>query len=158
MSDSHDNIWNLKKALEVLKALRVEAVLHCGDFSAPFILKDLDTLGIAVHGVFGNVDSDRFEMARLAFTQLKHITLHGDTAELVLGGMKVAMHHFPMLALALAKTGDYDIVVYGHTHVVDHREINKCILINPGEIMGRKGKATFAVLDSSDRTIQIHTV
>ena len=80
ISDSHDNIWNLNRVLKELKTLKVESLIHCGDFSAPFVLKELDMLGIPVHGVFGNVDSDHFEMAKLSFTQLKNITLYGDIA------------------------------------------------------------------------------
>jgi len=156
ISDSHDNIWNLSKVLERLKALKVEVLIHCGDFSAPFVLKDLDILGIPVHGVFGNVDADHFEMAKLSFTQLKNITLHGDTAELNLGNLKIAVNHYPKIAEALAQSGSYDVVIYGHTHIVDNRTIGKCILINPGEVMGRKGTVTFATLDTENRNVQIH--
>jgi putative phosphoesterase len=158
ISDSHDNIWNLAKVFERLKALKVEVVIHCGDFSAPFVLKDLDTLGIPVHGVFGNVDADHFEMARLSFTQLQNVTLHGDIAELNLGGLRIAVNHYPKIAEALAQSGNYDVVAYGHTHIVDNRTIGKCLLINPGEVMGRKGIATFATLDTQSRTVEIHTL
>ncbi len=158
ISDSHDNIWNLSKVLEKLRALKIETLIHCGDFSAPFVLKDLDALGIPVHGVFGNVDADHFEMGRLSFTQLKNITLHGDMAELNLGGLKIAVSHYPKIAEALAQSGSYDVVAYGHTHVVDNRVLGKCMIVNPGEVMGRKGTVTFATLDTEKRVIQIHTL
>ena len=35
MSDSHDNIWNLRKALEIIKKKNAQMIIHCGDFIAP---------------------------------------------------------------------------------------------------------------------------
>jgi len=32
MSDSHDNIWNLRKALAIIKEKRAGMIIHCGDF------------------------------------------------------------------------------------------------------------------------------
>lgn len=155
ISDSHDNIWNLKRVLDALRPIGVEAIIHCGDFSAPFVLKELDEFGCPVHGVFGNVDSDRFEMAKLAFTQLKNVTIHGDIAELNFDGLRICVYHNPKIAEALAHTGNYDVVFCGHTHVHEERAIGNCKLINPGEVMGRKGAPTFAVLDTESKSIDI---
>jgi len=35
MSDSHDNIWNLRKAVEIIKNSQAGLLIHCGDFIAP---------------------------------------------------------------------------------------------------------------------------
>ncbi len=48
MSDSHDNIWNLRKALTIIKKKGAGMIIHCGDFIAPFMLKELDEAGIPV--------------------------------------------------------------------------------------------------------------
>ena len=42
MSDSHDNIWNLRKAVDIVKDSQAGLIIHCGDFIAPFMLKELD--------------------------------------------------------------------------------------------------------------------
>ena len=42
MSDSHDNIWNLRKALTIIKKQKAKMIIHCGDFIAPFMLMELD--------------------------------------------------------------------------------------------------------------------
>ena len=44
MSDSHDNIWNLRKAVEIIKNSQAGLLIHCGDFIAPFMLKENVTL------------------------------------------------------------------------------------------------------------------
>jgi predicted phosphodiesterase len=45
MSDSHDNIWNLRKAVKIVRDRQAGLLVHCGDFIAPFMLKELDCFG-----------------------------------------------------------------------------------------------------------------
>jgi uncharacterized protein len=148
ISDSHDHLENLRRVLDGLRAERVEAVLHCGDFCAPFILYELEELGVPVHGVFGNVDGDRHLMTRIALRELRNVELHGETAETEVGGLRIGMNHFPSLAEGLAHTGRFDLVAYGHTHEADLRRVGECVLLNPGEVMGRKGQPGWAVVDT----------
>jgi uncharacterized protein len=147
ISDSHDHMENLRRVLDGLRSDGVEAILHCGDFCAPFILYELEEVGVPVHCVFGNVDGDRHLMTRIALTELENVQLHGETAEVEVGGLRIAMNHFPSLAEGLAHTGRFDLVAYGHTHEADVRWVGPCVLLNPGEIMGRKGTPGWAVVD-----------
>ncbi|MFN3535276.1 MAG: metallophosphoesterase family protein, partial [Desulfatiglandales bacterium] len=58
LSDSHDNLPMIQKAVEVLKRRGVDLVLHAGDYVAPFSLKPLlDSFGQFI-GVFGNNDGE----------------------------------------------------------------------------------------------------
>jgi len=82
MSDSHDQIWNVRKALETIKKHEAEAIIHCGDFVAPFILKELNAAGLPVHGVFGNNDGNRFLLTKFSLTTLSHINLYDPVGEL----------------------------------------------------------------------------
>jgi len=57
---------------------------------------------------------------------------------------------------ALAKSGCYDLVIYGHTHTPDIRTVNNTLIINPGEASGwLYGKPTVAVADLSAMTAEI---
>ncbi len=38
MSDSHDNIWNVRKGLEMIQSHEAALIIHCGDLVAPFTL------------------------------------------------------------------------------------------------------------------------
>ncbi|MFB0532703.1 MAG: metallophosphoesterase family protein, partial [Desulfatiglandales bacterium] len=49
MSDSHDNIWNVRKALELIRAHKAELIVHCGDLVAPFTLMELAQFDGPVH-------------------------------------------------------------------------------------------------------------
>jgi putative phosphoesterase len=51
---------------------------------------------------------------------------------------------------ALVKSGNYDIVIRGHTHKLEVKP-GKCMMINPGEICGYlSGKKTVILLDPED--------
>jgi len=66
ISDTHDNLVALDRALAALEAAGVEAVIHAGDFCSPFALKLLlGRLRVPLLGVFGNNDGERRGLARL---------------------------------------------------------------------------------------------
>ncbi|MBD3304611.1 YfcE family phosphodiesterase [Candidatus Woesearchaeota archaeon] len=154
ISDSHDNIWNLEKALNILKEKNVAALFHCGDLCAPFIIKDyLAKFGKPVHCVYGNID-DREATKQLA-DEAENVTLYGDIAEFELAGKKIAICHMPAKAEELAKSGRFDIVFYGHEHKSNIKKIGKTLFVNPGEIMGRLGKPSFAIWDTDTDKIEI---
>ena len=152
MSDSHDNIWNLAKALQKMKIRGVDAILHCGDLASPFIVEHLDSENVPVHIVFGNV-ADRYLTEKMV-EKARNVTLHGDMAELKMDNKKIAMVHDPEFGKALAKTKRYDIVFYGHTHIFKQEKVGKTLLVNPGEIMGRKAVPTFAIYNTENDTVE----
>ncbi|MBN1899885.1 metallophosphoesterase family protein, partial [Candidatus Sumerlaeota bacterium] len=39
ISDTHDHLQMINSAIELFKREMVEAVIHCGDFVAPFAIK-----------------------------------------------------------------------------------------------------------------------
>jgi len=158
-SDVHDNLQNLKKALNLFNQRGVEALIFCGDFCSPIPSRAMGA-GFAgdIHVVFGNGDGDRFAIAGVAKNQYPNLKLHGEHAELELGGRKIAATHYPLYAQAMARTGDYDAVFSGHTHQMHQEKIGDCLWVNPGEIMGWKGAPTCAIYDTAANTIEIVTL
>ncbi len=59
LADSHDNVPAVRTIAGWFGEQGVEAVLHAGDFVAPFSLPPLAELGVPVHGVLGNNDGVR---------------------------------------------------------------------------------------------------
>ena len=149
MSDTHDNIWNVRKALALIKEHGVEAIIHCGDFVAPFVLKELDQAKIPVHGVFGNNDGDQYLLTKLSFTELSYITLYGLTGELEVGDFKIAFTHYRAMAEGLAASGRFDLVCFGHSHETYLDRVGQTVLLNPGEVMGKDGSPGFYLVDTS---------
>jgi hypothetical protein len=152
LSDIHDHLENLHRALQLVHG--AEALLCCGDLCAPFTLRALaEGFAGPVHVVRGNNDGDMLLMARVA-QQMGNVTLHGEHGEVALAGRKIALVHYPRLAEGLAALGDYDLVCHGHDHVARSVLVGRTLLLNPGEIMGWKGRKSCAVYDSETGTAE----
>ena len=153
MSDSHDNVPNVKRAVAYFNEVGVDLVVHAGDFIAPFAVDPLADLTCRVVGVFGNNDGERVVLAK-KFEAIGEV--HPNLASVSLGERTIAVMHYPELAVPIANSGDYDIVVYGHTHKIDV-QTGKSLLLNPGETGGwTTGKATVAVVDMATLTATVH--
>lgn len=154
MSDSHDNIWNLERALK--RAQGADALVFCGDLCAPFSLKMLaDGFTGPIHALRGNNDGDVALLLRVA-GQSAHVRFYTEAlAELDLGGRKIAVAHYAHLANAVAPSGKYDAVFFGHTHRQVKRWEGPTLLLNPGEVMGRFGTPTIALYDTETRDAEI---
>ncbi len=152
LSDSHDNIWKLEEALIYLKA--ADSVIHCGDLCSPFMLRILaeGIEGTPAHIVFGNNDGDTFLISKVA-AGYSNIHLHGQMAELELDGVHIAVNHYPRIGRALALSRQYDLVAYGHDHTAHEEQVGDCLLLNPGELMGMKGRSSLALFDTANRKI-----
>jgi putative phosphoesterase len=152
LSDIHDNIWKLETLLAGLEA---DVLVFCGDFCAPFTLAQIaEEFSGPIHVVFGNNDGDQFLLTRVA-GRFPHVTLHGDFAELMLGGRKVAVTHYPQIGRALAQGDVYDLVCHGHSHERVLEQEGKTLRVNPGEVMGRFGLSTYAMYDTDTGTAEL---
>lgn len=154
MSDSHDNIWNMEKALAMIHEEKTSMIIHCGDFVAPFMLRDLEKAGIPVYGVLGNNDGDAFLLAQTALTVLKNITLFELIGNVELENFNIAFTHQREVAEGLALTGRYDLVCYGHSHQYHLETVGNTLLLNPGEIMGKNGEPGFCIVNTDSRTVR----
>jgi len=156
LSDCHDNIWNLEKVLPRLGG--AEVALFCGDFCAPFTLKMLaEGFAGPVHAVFGNNDGDVYLLLSVA-GKAGNVTLHQPLCQLELDGRRIAAVHYPELGEALALCGKYDAVFSGHSHVAQVKMLGSTLWANPGEVMGRFGKPSFGLYDTSDNSFEIQEI
>lgn len=150
MSDTHDCLPMVEKAVEKLNEQEVALVLHAGDYVAPFVVPRFRDLKAKLIGVFGNNDGDR-ELLKKRFSENEKMELHGNFAEIYVGSVKIALLHGgeEELLKALIDTQGFDIVVYGHTHKVEVYRKGKTLVVNPGEVCGYiTGKSTIALLDT----------
>ncbi|MCU0600727.1 MAG: metallophosphoesterase [Desulfobacterales bacterium] len=154
MSDSHDHIWNLRKALDTTKSEKCSMIIHCGDFVAPFVFKEFLQAGIPVHCVFGNNDGDRYLLTRFALESDGLITLSPMIGTVDAGNLKIAFAHEWAVAEGLAATGKYDLVCYGHSHQHALQKIGGTLAVNPGEIMGKDGEPGFCIVDTDEISVR----
>jgi putative phosphoesterase len=153
ISDTHDHLEKIDASIETLRG--ADVVLHCGDLCAPFVIKRLGEKleGTPLHIVWGNNEGDTFMISKVA-ANFEAVYLHGELAELDLGGLRIAVNHYPRIAQGLARSGLYDLVCYGHDHTAHTEEIEGCTLLNPGEILGMNGPSTLALYDSEKRDVE----
>ncbi|OAG28532.1 YfcE family phosphodiesterase [Thermodesulfatator autotrophicus] len=152
VSDSHDAIPNLSKAVTLANEKGAQILIHCGDLISPFMLLELGKFKGEVHFILGNNPGDIW----LLMNKLKEfpgIHCHGQQAFLSVAGLNIAVVHFPAVAEGLAATGKYDVVFYGHTHEYDEQKVNQTLLLNPGEILGKNGPPTMMFFDTETKTV-----
>jgi putative phosphoesterase len=157
VSDSHDNVWKVRRAIPQLQ--EAEALFHCGDLCSPFMIKEFGgpLPDLPIHMVWGNNEGDRLMISRVA-ESYPNVYLHGDLAEIDFDGYRVAVNHYPHIATSLAKSGVYDLVCFGHNHQASDEVVGKCLLLNPGELMGLNNPSSFCFVDTETGAIERVTV
>ena len=70
----------------------------------------------------------------------------------------MAVNHYPPIAHDQARSGQYDLVCHGHDHIAHVEQMDRTLLINPGEVMGRLGKSTYALYDTATGKGELRTV
>lgn len=143
ISDTHDHQDYTRKAIALFNARRVEYVIHAGDYTSPFTLKLFKELNCKYVGIFGNNDGDKLLLLERSggniFYQPYLFTLHE---------RKIAVVHEHHLVDAIADSGHFDLVVYGHTHEPVVKKVKNTLVVNPGEAGSwLYGKATAAIAD-----------
>jgi len=145
IADTHDNLPQIKKAVEIFNQEKVELVLHAGDFVSPFTCLEFKNLNCPLKGVFGNNDGDKIYLQE----KFKGIgELFPEPYKTNLNHKNIIMLHLEKLIDDLAESQKYEVIIYGHTHRTDLRKIGKTLIVNPGECGGwLTGKSTIALLD-----------
>lgn len=140
LSDSHDNLEALSRAVEKIRASGAEAVLHLGDIVSPFTARLLPSLALPVHAVYGNNDGERAGLASL-------LDITDPPRPLMLAGKRFILLHTPPFKPDAPPPCDY--CLHGHTHAPEDRRAGAVRVINPGEAGGwLTGTCSFALLDS----------
>lgn len=143
MSDTHDNLIFTKKAIELFNNKKVEYMIHAGDYTSPFTLKLFKELNCKYVGIFGNNDGDK-----PLLLQRSEGNIHNQPYIFTLNDKKIIVMHEHHVVDALADSGHYDLVIYGHTHKPDLRKIKNTLIVNPGEAGSwLYGKSTVALVD-----------
>ncbi|HVP27179.1 MAG TPA: metallophosphoesterase [Candidatus Bathyarchaeia archaeon] len=151
ISDTHDNLPEIDKAIKRLNKENVGLVLHAGDYVSPFVVPKFKALKARLIGVFGNNDGGR-ELLKKKFSENENLELHGNFAKITNGGLKIAVLHGDEEELleALIESQGFDVVVHGHVHKAEIYKKGKTLVINPGEVCGYlSGKSTIALLDTA---------
>lgn len=131
ITDTHDQQSILKKAIEVFTEHHVDCVLHAGDITSPSSVQALASIDhVKFIGVFGNCDSDKSALESIVSSHEGEIQRGVYRGKI--GEKKLLMAHDPCAFGNAPITGDFDLIVYGHTHIQEIRRDGNTLIINPG--------------------------
>ncbi len=156
MADTHNNISIIQQVVVLFNEMGVSLVVHAGDFRSPRAIEPLADLNSSVVGVFGNNDLRRERDLTAAFTGIGNIVpSYHDSVSITHSGKRIALTHYPEIAIPIAESGTHDIVVYGHTHRINHQvyrhansQNGETLLLNPGAAGSRRAScSTAAIVD-----------
>jgi len=150
MSDSHDNIPNIRKAVEIFNQASCRLVIHAGDIVAPFAAQELKNLRCPVRAVFGNCDGEKDGLSRVLqeFGEIKPAPL-----KFTFENLNFLVSHHPVEAETWPEA---DVIIFGHTHRSQVNRDGRRLIINPGEACGWvKGVATAAILDPATMVVDV---
>jgi len=168
ISDTHDNIPNIEKFLSWAKENKIETIIHCGDIATGETIQYLTkNFKGKIYLVYGNMDAPYRNEIYKKCNKLKNAKLYGDIGELKIPPsnsspikrgekLRIAFCHLPNEAKALAQSGKYNLVFYGHTHKPWLETLpNNCQLVNPGTLGDVFQKATFAIFDTAAKNLEL---
>lgn len=155
ISDIHDNLARLKEVAALSKKEKITTVICCGDVTSLETIEELSGYFKKVYVAFGNGD---FKIKQITDLIPENITSFGNVGVIELAGKKIAFCHYDWLAEKLFQSNNYDFVFYGHTHTPWEERKKDRILLNPGEVAGQYGKASFAIVDIKTGTAHLNLI
>lgn len=148
ISDSHDNIPIIKKAVKLFDSKGVEYIIHAGDYVAPFAVKELLKVNSRFVGVFGNNDGEKKGIKNICDS------IYEGPFTLRLNNKTIIVIH-AIEDLDGGKRDKCDIIIYGHTHKPEIKN-GKPFTINPGECGGwLSGICTVGILNLDKMEVEI---
>lgn len=129
LSDTHGKLRE-----EVAEILReCDVILHAGDINTPKVMESLQAIA-PLYIVRGNADKEWAE------------EIPEMLSEEICGLQVFMVHNKKQIP---KDTGDYDLVVFGHSHKYEERKEGNCLYLNPGSCGPRRFSqpVTIAVLE-----------
>lgn len=153
IADSHDHLPPLRRAVQMFLRMKVDAIVHVGDFIAPFAAKLIAPPAVPadlpVHCCYGNNDGERAGLKKI----LPQVV--DGPVRLTLGGRRIVFHHF-LDWLKPADLNGAQIVITGHTHEIVNEVRDGVLHLNPGECCGwLSDRCTVALLDTEGPSAEI---
>jgi len=132
VSDTHEDVRMIARAVEIFKARAPSLVIHCGDIISPPVLERF--IGLPLRLVFGNNDGERSGLKKkcgeLGFMEIQ------DTLSFEYASKTFFVNHGTSERVIedAIQSQRYDYVLHGHTHVPRDESIGRTKVINPGAL------------------------
>jgi hypothetical protein len=133
VSDTHNNLTNVARIVELFNEAAVERVVHTGDITQAKTLDALGGLRAPLVGVYGNNDLERTSLdaaaTRLGFRFVD------PPLTLAWAHRRIVVVHDPK-TLDAALQAAHDVALFGHVHTRVVERDGGRLSFNPGECAG----------------------
>lgn len=153
-ADLHDNLTNLKIFLSLAAANHFEKIIFAGDLTNNETLKYL-AANFTGEIFLVNGNADNFQESDT--TVFPKITYQGTSLNLQIEDLKILVVHKPedLEKILNVQTVKPDFAFYGHTHKPWLENRDKILLVNPGTLGGVYYQATFALLNTTNKHLEL---
>jgi hypothetical protein len=154
ISDSHGNIANLKHVLGFAEKIKVDAVIHCGDWNTIESVETVLSFRIPLYTVLGNADIHEGVIQKLkksASLRGKSQKFSEDFLDIRMGGRKIGITHKPSGVKKFFEGKKLDIIFTGHRHSKDESIVNGIKVVRPGAVINGNN---FAVYDTVTNRVE----
>lgn len=153
LADIHDNVDNIRHAINLLNGLQVNLTLIAGDLVSPLVVPSLRKLRGKVLACFGDNDGNQVGIA--GGMTIVGTLAHGPVCYQTEDGVKILMAH--QLNEIRDCIDGADVIVFAHSHrssIAEDRHGR--LFINPGEVGGWMfRKPSVALLDTATMEAEI---
>lgn len=155
MSDCHDHVQNLSKAIAKAESLGCSELIYLGDLISPFALEELVKFSGKVYWSLSPQDKNEATQSKIRKENYPNLQVFDDVGSIEIDKKKIAFVHIPSELDKLAGSGKYDAVFYGHMHAPKVEARGKTLYANPGEIMGLEQAPSFIVYDTGKNSAKV---
>ena len=133
VSDTHNNLKNCRRIVQLFNQADVDAVVHTGDITQAKTLAVFAALDAPLYGVFGNNDEER--EALTAAARQFGFRFQDPPFEVIWSDRHIIVVHDPR-DLSSTLGPEHDLALHGHTHMLRMDRNGHQLLFNPGECAG----------------------
>tara|TARA_B100000530_G_C15522650_1_gene315253 strand:- start:15 stop:500 length:486 start_codon:yes stop_codon:yes gene_type:complete len=153
LSDTHNNINNVRDIVNLFNKKKVDRIVHTGDITQSKTLAALSFLDAPLVGVYGNNDVERDALMETA--RMYNFCFQDPPFELELHDQKIIIVHDPR-DLEGVLTNQYSLALHGHTHMLRIERTEDQLIFNPGECAGHmKGLNAIGIVDLNNLDVEL---
>lgn len=156
-SDLHDDLKNLNQLINYCQKEKIKELIFCGDLTREATLNYLlNNFSGKIFMVGGN--ADLFDQKILKNN--KKVIFELALLKIKIEGLKIFVAHKPKdLEMFLKNSQEKpDFAFHGHTHRPWIKSADGIIIANPGTLNGPSPQASFAILDSKTKKLELKIV
>ncbi|PJC01234.1 MAG: hypothetical protein CO073_03990 [Candidatus Komeilibacteria bacterium CG_4_9_14_0_8_um_filter_36_9] len=148
ISDIHDNITNLNKALVYFQGNGITKLICCGDMGSEETLAYLSKEFIGeIWAVLGNMDWDQVEYKDIK-DKYKNVKLFANGGKFTIENNTILIVHEPKRYFPYLDDPEITHIFYGHTHKPWTENKKNKIILCPGNVTNQIYPPSFAIWET----------